>query len=339
MDGYIMRKMLLTICAVGLAAAMLTGGCNRSSDDSSAETPGPSATGPTARAFLKDKELLGQPVLIEFGIVGCELSDEGYGMMVTQHSAKMIKGLQYVRVEASDKADAVEKYYKDNPADFLIAKDPKGELADAFGATIFPVFLMIDKFGNTRYMGTFPDEVGDWTKMMLAEKSDPGPDTPRLGVKEIDVQTLLASTKLPELGGGEMALDEYLTSGGLMIVFADTSCRYSNQALGELPGVASTLKKAAQIRTVVVNITDSEDRVRAYYEKMKLNLPVVYDEGSAVRMSWDIQSVPTIVLVSPQGQLIYRGSALWADMGAAGEAALDLRPGALKFGARGTQYG
>ncbi|MBT3198459.1 MAG: redoxin domain-containing protein [Phycisphaerales bacterium] len=334
-----MRKMLLTICAVGLAAAMLTGGCKRSGEESNSGPQGPSATGPTAMTFLKDNDLLGKPVLIEFGIVGCELSDEGYGMMVTQHSAKMIEGLQYVRVEASTKADVVEKYYKDNPADFLVVRDPKGELADAFGATIFPLFLMIDKFGNTRYMGAFPDEVGDWTKIMLAEKSDPGPDTPRLGVKEVDVQALLASTKLPELEGDELALEEYIAQGGLMLVFADANCQYSNQALSELPGVASTLKKAALIRTVVVNITDSEDTVRAYYGKMKLNLPVAYDEGSAVRMSWDIQSVPTIVLVGPQGQLIYRGSAVWADMGAAGEAALDLRPGALKFGARGTQYG
>ncbi|MDP6047096.1 MAG: thioredoxin fold domain-containing protein, partial [Phycisphaerae bacterium] len=167
-----------------------------------------------------------------------------------------------------------------------------------------------------------------------------GPNKPRLGVKEINGQELLASTKLPELGGSDQALVEYAGPGGIMLVFADANCPYSSIAIRELPGVANTLRKAALVSTVVVNITDSEDKVREYYAKQKLDrIPVVYDEGSAVRMDWDVQSVPTIVFFDAQGRMAYNGPAVWANVGRAGEGALGLRPGTLKFGSRGTKFG
>jgi len=333
-----MRKTILTTCVVGLAAVILfAGGCGRSS-----QGPSPTAqpdAGQIRTAFLKDNKLLGKPILIEFGIVTCELSDKGFTTMIKLQGGDLVEGLSYVRVEASDDAKAVDEYYKANPAGFPVEQDPDRKLADAFGATIYPVFLLIDKFGNTRYMGGFPKEnLGDWTEMLLAEKTDPGPDTPRLGVKTLDGQELLASTKLPELGGDTKPLGDYLGPRGAMLVFADTGCPYSGKAIRDLPSVSATLKKA-MVATVVVNITDAEEKVKAYYAKQKLKLPVVYDVGSAVRINWDIQSVPTIIFFDAQGRIAYNGPAIWSDVGTAGEMALGLRPGSLKFRAKGTRFG
>jgi len=335
-----MQNTLLTICAVGLIAAGLVGGCNRPAQEP-AQTGQAGSDARAAKEFLAEHKLLGKPALIEFGKVGCELSDQGYSTMNMLHSSKIIEGLQYVRVECSDDAPAVEKYYQDNPAGFPVVQDPGGKVSDAFGATVYPIFILIDKFGNTRYAGAFPhDDLGDWSEMLIAEKSDPGPDKPRLGVKELNGPELLASTKLPELGGSDRALGQYSGPGGLVLVFVDTSCPYSGVAVKELPGVAATLKKAAMISTVVVNITDSEDTVREHYGKLNFRgIPVVFDEGSDVRMAWDVQSVPTVVFFDPQKQIAYNGPAVWADIGKVSEAALGLRPGSLRFGARGTRYG
>jgi len=333
-----MQKTVLTICVAGLVAVVLfAGGCDRGSQ-------GPSPTGrpddgQIRTAFLKDNKLLGKPVLIEFGIVECELSDKGFTTMIKLHGADIVEGLAYARVEASDDSKAVDEYYKTKPAGFLVERDSKRELANAFGATIYPVFLLIDKFGNTRYMGGFPSEnLGDWTGMLLAEKTDPGPNTPRLGVKALNGQELLASTKLPELGGGTKPLADYFGPAGVMLVFADTSCPYSGKAIRDLPGVSRTLKKA-MVATVVVNITDVEEKVKAYYARQKLKVPVVYDVGSAVRINWDVQSVPTIIFFDAQGRIAYNGPAVWSDVGRAGEMALGLPPGSLKFQAKGTRFG
>jgi hypothetical protein len=325
---------------IGLTALMLTCGCRRPADDPNSSGRSNDPEPQNAISFLQTNKLLGKPVLIEFGMVGCELSDKGFKTMIALHKDGLVAGLEYARVETSDDAEAVDAYYKSNPAGFLVAKDPKGELADVFGATIYPVFLLIDKFGNTRYMGGFPeDDLGDWSEMLAAEESNPGSNTPRLGVKELNGPELLAATKLPALDGAEQALSEYMGPGGMMLVFADANCPYSGHAIRDLPSVSLTLKKAALIRTVVVNITDSEDKVKEYYAKQKLSVPVVYDVGSNVRINWDVQSVPTIILCDAQGRIAYNGPAVWADVGRAGEMALGLRPGSLKFQARGTKFG
>ncbi|MBL7221417.1 MAG: redoxin domain-containing protein [Phycisphaerae bacterium] len=333
-----MRKTALTICVAGLAAAILfAGGCRRPS-----QGPSPAVqpdAGQIRTAFLKEHKLLGKPVLIEFGLVTCELSDKGFLTMIQLHGSDLVAGLAYARIEASDDTEAVDKYYKAAPAGFPVVRDSDRKLADAFGATIYPVFLLIDKFGNIRYMGGFPTEsLGDWSEMLLAEKTDPGPDAPRLGKKTINGRELLTSTKFPELGGDIKPLGDYLGPGGGMLVFVDTNCPYSAQAVKDLPGVARTLRKA-MLSTVVVNITDAEEKVKAYYARQKLKLPVVYDVGSAVRINWDIQSVPTIIFFDAQRRVAYNGPAVWADVGRAGEIALGLPPGSLNFQARGTRFG
>jgi len=333
-----MRNTILTVCAVGLVGMILfAGGCGRPSREPS--PTGQLDAGQIRTAFLKDNKLLGKPVLIEFGTVTCELSDKGFMTMIQLHGSDLVAGLAYARIEASDDDEAVEKYYKAAPAGFPVQRDSDRKLADAFGATIYPVFLLIDKFGNTRYMGGFPTEsLGDWSEMLLAEKTDPGPDAPRLGKKTINGRELLNSTKLPELGGDVKPLGDYLGPRGGMLVFVDTNCPWSGQAVKDLPGVSLTLGKA-MVSTIVVNITDAEEKVRAHYAKQKLGLPVVYDVGSAARISWDIQSVPTIIFFDAQGRIAYNGPAVWSDVGTAGEMALGLRPGSLKFRAKGTRFG
>ncbi|MDP6542693.1 MAG: TlpA family protein disulfide reductase [Phycisphaerae bacterium] len=333
-----MRKTILTTFAIGLVAVILFGGgCNRPS-----QGPSPAVQpdmGQIRTEFLKDNKLQGKPVLIEFGTVECELSDKGFTTMIKLHGGDLVEGLAYVRVETSGDSDAVDEYYKAKPAGFPVKRDPDRKLANAFGATIYPVFLLIDKYGNTRYMGGFPKEkLGDWSEMLLAEKTDPGPNTPRLGVKVLNGQELLTSTKLPELGGEAKPLADYLGPGGGMLVFADASCPYSGKAIRDLPGVSRILKKA-MVATVVVNITDAEEKVKAYYAKQKLPVPVVYDVGSAVRINWDIQSVPTIIFFDAQGRIAYNGPAVWSDVGRAGEMALGLPAGSLKFRAKGTRFG
>ena len=316
---------------------LFAGGCDRPSQRPS-PTGRPDA-GEIRTAFLKEHKLLGKPTLIEFGLVGCELSDEGFLAMIQLHGSDIVEGLAYARVETSDDSEAVDKYYKATPAGFLVQRDSGRKLADAFGATIYPVFLLIDKFGNTRYMGGFPTEsLGDWAEMLLAEKTDPGPDTPRLGKKTLNGEALLTSTKLPSLDGKSQPLADYLGPAGAMLAFVDTNCPYSGQAIKDLPGVSLILERK-RISTVVVNITDAEKAVRAYYARQKLKVPVVYDIGSAVRINWDIQSVPTIIFFDGQGQIAYNGPAVWSDVGRAGEMALGLPPGSLKFRARGTRFG
>jgi len=289
-------------------------------------------------AFLKDHKLEGKPALIEFGIVGCELSDKGLDDMIRLQSADLIRGLAYARVEASKDAKAADEYYAKKSVKFPILRDTDRSVAKAFDATIYPIFLLVDKFGHTRYRGGYPeDDLSEWAKMLLAEKTDPGPNVSLLGVKELDGPKLLASTKLPALDGTNKALGDYM-GRGLMAVFVDTNCPYSTQTVRDVPSISATLAKA-RIPTVVVNITDAEKDVREFYAKLRPGVPVVYDVGSGARFDWDVQSVPTIIFFDTDGQIAYKGQAVWADVARAGERALGMKTGSLGFKPKGTRDG
>jgi len=155
-----MRALQLTrYAAILLAVAAVCTGCS-SSPDASDQT----AEQRIRASFLKDHKLEGKPVLIEFGLVGCDLSDKGLDEMIRLHGADLIAGLSYARVEASKDTKAADEYYAKKSAKFPVFRDTDGSVGMAFDATIYPIFLLVDKFGHTRYRGGYPDEnLGEWT--------------------------------------------------------------------------------------------------------------------------------------------------------------------------------
>jgi hypothetical protein len=314
------------------------------------------ATAPTAKSpkelalseFLKTMKLEGKPVLIEFGIVGCAMSETGLDGMIAIHKANTVPGLAFVRVEGNqdveaitkyDKnAEAVAKYFKDKAPPFPVYPDANSALAKALSATAYPTFLLVDKFGHIRYQGGYPrEDLVTWGKTLVAETTDPGGNAPTFGAKELQVKELLAS-KLPDLKDTVHPLGEYVDKGGLMILFVDTSCPFSAIALKEMPMVAKAIA-GQKIGAVVVNNDDAKAKVLAFYAKNDAGAPVVYDTGATTRDQWNVHSVPIAVYIGPTGKIGYQGEAVWANMGLAIEQTLGLPAGTLKFTTAGTGFG
>jgi hypothetical protein len=63
-------------------------------------------------SFLEQHKLKGKVSLVEFGAIGCKLSEKGLEEMAFLHGVEEMPGLCYVRVEAMKDTAAVEKYYK-----------------------------------------------------------------------------------------------------------------------------------------------------------------------------------------------------------------------------------
>ena len=289
--------------------------------------------------FLDQHRLKGQVALIEFGQVGCELSDQGLKQMALLHREKSIPGLSFVRVEASDNAAAVEKYYQGMSLEFPLHRDPDTSVGRAFSATAYPTFIVVGKFGRVRYRGRFPSErLGEWVAALRAEKTDPGPGVALLGAPVLDVPKLLAQTKLPDLGGRERTLGRLMGSGGLMLMFVDTTCPYTRQAMDDIPTVASSLSEL-RINTVLINIDDPEQAVKSTFAARPVGAMVIYDVTSRTRNYWNVHSVPTVVYIDPERKIGYKGGAVWADLGAAIEQARGLAKGTVSFEAEGTEYG
>jgi hypothetical protein len=65
----------------------------------------------------------------------------------------------------------------------------------------------------------------------------------------------------------------------------------------------------------------------------------VYDAGRVVQQNWNVEFVPTVALLDTAGQVIYRGSPVWADVATALSKRLSLAPDAVRFDAQGTKQG
>ncbi len=322
----------IRIVCMGLLIVGFVGGCE-------SVAPTPTAVGGGAPAEVLAKlGVSGRMALIEFGVIGCELSEGGFAEMVRMARAGDIADLAFARVVVGSDAATAEAYRDGADAPFVVAADPDKAMAVAFAATAAPTFVLVDRFGNIRYRGKFPAETLDeWVEAMAAETADPGPKAALFGVTKLDGARLLAATRLPELKGPIKPLADYAGPDGVVLVFIDTACPFSSEAMNDIPSVAKTLAER-DVPLVAVNLDDVESEVREFYKTRDLGVPVVFDVTTSTKLTWGVQSVPTVVYVDGEGAVLYNGKALWADLAAAMGPA---RPEAktIKFQMPGTGFG
>ena len=166
----------------------------------------------------------------------------------------------------------------------------------------------------------------------------PIPPEEKPAAEKKDVTPLLADTNLPDLQDAVKPLTSYMGTKGLLLVFADVSCPYTGRALGDLPEVAPKLAGFG-IPTVVVNVSDAREAVLKTYAQRNAGTPVVFDTTDATKDRWKITSVPTVVLVGPDGNQTYRAGAVWKNLASAVETAQGLSPGTVVFKSAGTEFG
>ena len=359
----IMRSDTIDFCGIGvlpvilLVAALLTAGCSNdppgagphrpvaadNTDKTPAAptpTPAPVPAADTLAEFIGQHKLAGRVALIEFGALGCGNSEKGLDEMARMHRDRLAPDLAYVRVEGTADGPAVDEYYAAKSLPFPVYRDAEAALATALDAKVIPTFLLMDKFQRVRYRGRFPGELKiiQWTEVLLAAKTDPGPKPPLFGTRKLDIAKLLTTTRLPGLKKPAQPLKKYIGRGGLVAIFTDTTCPFSDQAMADLPDVAPILATHG-IKTVVINLDDAEPAVRKYYQKRRMPAPVLYDTTPATKNLWNVQSVPTVMYIDAGGKLRYNGKAIWAHVALVTEKSLTLKPGSLKFTPKGTGFG
>jgi len=299
-------------------------------------------------AMLKANKLEGRVVLVEFGAIGCELSGKGLDAMADWQRRSVFPDLAFVRLDApGDQVAALglpepdfDGYYATKNLGFPVVRDEGMSIANALGTTIFPRFALLDKFGRVRYRGSQPAEkdLADWTRQLEDEKTDAGPNAALFGSAALDAPALLAGTRLPDLSGKVKPLAEYRGPKGQLLLFVDTKCPFSASASKEMPSVAAALAGQG-IATVLVSIGDPEADVRKSYGANLPGMQVVYDNSKQTQQNWNVQFVPLAVLLDAAGQVIYRGSPVWASVAAALAKQLNLPAGSLKLDAQGTAQG
>ena len=318
------------------SAVLLVAACG--SPGKKAQTP-PGSDSPVA-AMLKARQLEGRVVLVEFGMIGCQLSGVGLDSMAEWQRRNAIPGLAFLRLEPTSDKQTFDGYYTAKSLGFPVVRDTALAVANALGTTVYPRFVLLDRFGRVRYRGSQPSEkdLAEWTGKLNSEKVDAGPGAPQFATVELDVPALLAETKLPGLDGTVKSLRDYRGKNGLLLLFVDTYCPFSAATAKEVPAVAEALNKR-NVPVVVVNIGDPEARVKSFYSAGIAGATIVFDTSKTVQDRWNIQFVPTVVLLDADGNLVYSGSPVWEHVGEKVASALNLPTDSVKISVKGTPGG
>jgi peroxiredoxin len=329
------KQWIYILCSLAMLAAMTVVGCG---GDNGGEGADP-AQGLSREQFLTEYGLADQIVLMEFGTVDEDLSDQGLRAMMDLQRRGAIPGLAYARVELSTDEASVQEYYRELSPTFPMIRDPKKQIMDLFGAKAVPTFILLDSFGRVRYRGGFPTgNLHDWVVAMKDEATDPGPAAPQFGKVSIDGPTLLRQTVLPALEADAKPLASYAGPNGLLAVVIDTQCPFAATAREEMGKVSDVLKKHA-VDSVLINIDDAPEVVKHFYADKNLPVHLLYDASGRTQHSWGIGSVPTVVYFDADGAIRYNGKAVWQELAVAVSNTLGLPEGEVNFQAKGTEYG
>jgi thiol-disulfide isomerase/thioredoxin len=294
----------------------------------------------TVTAMLKAQQLEGRVVLVEFGTIGCQLSGVGLDSMAEWQRRNAVPGLAFLRLEPTADKQTFDSYYSTKTLGFPVVHDTAMTVATALGTAVYPRFVLLDKFGRVRYRGIQPAEkdLAEWTGKLSSEKTDAGPSAPQFGTVALVVPALLAETKLPALDGKVMSLRDCRGKNGLLLLFVDTYCPHSAATAKDIPAVAQALNRR-DVPVVVVNIGDPEARVKSFYSAGIAGATIVFDTGKTTQDRWNIQYVPTAVLLDAAGNLVYSGSPVWDHVTGRVAAALNLPAESVKAGVKGTSGG
>ena len=332
---------LLCVAVFVMAVGCLLGGCSQQSGSAQNRLAGEAALD----QVLGKYGLRGKVVLVQFGVVGCANSDAGLKRMIALQKLGPTN-LQFLRVEGeggglAEYKTAATSYYKAMSPPFPVHYDSQDALGQAVKATAMPCCILVDTFGHIRYRGRFPeDNLGEWVAQLAAEKTDPGSDVPLFGTQTLDVAKLLESTVLPEFSKSTAArsLNSYMGQAGMLVIFVDTHCPFSGEAMRDVPQITPQLANL-KIPTVMVNIDDALEDVQKHYTDNAYGVPVLYDTTTATKDKWGIESVPTLVYITADQQVGYNGVAIWQDLATAVEKNLKVAAGTIKFAPKGTGFG
>lgn len=298
------------------------------------------------QALLRRHDLADRALLIQFGQSGCEKSTKGLAGLVMLHQRKLVPGLSYARFDMhampaqGDEAAAVEAPPIELPEGIRRIDDPDNTAAKLFDATTVPTYVLVDRFGRVRYRGGFPSRrLVEWVRLISAETDDPGLDVPLFGQSDLNGPRVAAATVLPDLNGRTRPLDQYFGRGGLMVMFVDATCPFSDAAVDEVQQIADVLRPHG-VPVVLIDLEDPLADTITYFRGKSLRLTVLHEATPRTRLTWDVWSVPTVVLFNTQRKVAYNGKAVWANVTGAAEKMLALSPGALSVSdIAGTEYG
>ncbi len=184
--------------------------------------------------------------------------------------------------------------------------DTGRKIADALDFFFYPTFFVFDPDGEMRYSGGCdPAKLPQMVNEILAEKPGQPKQSYNLPMpKAGETAPVFTGT---DVKGQSISLTTLKGVKATLLVFAQTSCPYTIDALPAIQSVANAFRKH-DVALVVINTGEDLETIQPIYAQSLSNIPVVWDKGGEISQQYGVDVTPFYFLLDQNGKVFKRGS-------------------------------
>jgi len=118
---------------------------------------------------------------------------------------------------------------------------------------------------------------------------------------------------LPALDGQPVSLNQYLGKKSVLLVFWATWCPECKAAIPEINSLHGG-PLSDKLQVLGLDFRESREKVSSIVKARDIRYPVLLDEKGKVARDYGVVGIPTYVLISREGKVVYREHALPPDI-------------------------
>lgn len=221
------------------------------------------------------------------------------------YAAAKPAGAAIVRLEVplpGERAKPIRSW--DHP--FPYAVDENRATAGELGFFYYPTLYVFDRDGVLRFVGGCdPDRIDSMVAEILSER--PGAEKKTYTLPMPAPGDVAPGFSGRTASGEAVTLAELRGRRATLVFFARTSCPFVVQELPNLKRIAGAFRERG-VATVIVDVGEEAEAVRAVFEKHAPGLPVIYDEEGEISEAYGVDATPFYFLLDGDGRIARRRS-------------------------------
>lgn len=124
----------------------------------------------------------------------------------------------------------------------------------------------------------------------------------------IDIGSVVADFKLPDVDGHEHSLASLKGKNGTVLIFISVQCPVSNAYNERMQKLAEDYKaRGINVIGINANSTESAEEVKAHAASHNLTFTILKDDGNKVADMLGAEHTPEAYLLDANNKLVYRG--------------------------------